>query len=139
MVAIAEAMVENIEDWATELGIEAVFYGDQSLIPQVPAVCVDPGPMTREYTQVGFKTTNRITLYIMVYHGPVQTTMLNRKECDQLAVDLMNKIHTDSTLGGLVINGLCVSMEPGASAMENQEFMRAHRITWQAISKTGVV
>jgi hypothetical protein len=138
IVDICQAMVDFLKGIQGQYSIEAIYYGDERLIPSYPAVCVDPGPMTRMYTQTGFMTDNRIILYIIVYHGPVQTSEMNRKECDQLAVNLMNEIHTDLTLGGRVINGLCTELEPGATLTETQEFVKAHRITWSAISKTGV-
>jgi hypothetical protein len=138
MVEICQAMVDFLKAVQGQYGIEEVYYGDERLIPSYPAICVDPGPMTRTFTQTGFKTDNRITLYIIIYHGPVQTAQMNRKECDKLAVQLMDEIHTDLTLGGRVMNGLCAELEPGASITETQEFVKAHRITWVALSKTGV-
>lgn len=138
LVAVADYL-KNALEAATQLGFEDVFFGDQEMIPRTPAVAVDPSDMQRDLAGVatGGMTLNTMTVYVYIYHGPLQSPQITRRECDQLAEAVMEQLHKDLQLGGLVIHGYCTSLESGA-ASRGSVMLRTHRITWQGISKTGV-
>jgi hypothetical protein len=133
---ITQTIVSLLEDH-TELGFEDVFYGDQDLIPRTPAAAVESAGLARELQGIatGGMTRNELSVYIFVYHCPIQSAQKTRKECDQFAEQVQRLLHNDVTLGGLVIHGFCNNSEPGV-AVRGGAAMRAHRITWMGISKT---
>jgi len=131
-------MASLLED-ATQLGFEDIFYGDQELIPHTPAAAVEPGSMQRQIGGImpGGQTLNTFQVYVFVYHCPIQSPQVTRKECDQLAEQVQRIFHTDVTLGGLVTHGFCTNSESGVT-VRGGAMLRTHRITWSGISKTGV-
>ncbi len=119
------------------LGLSKVYYGDQAGIPEVPSATVEAGTAEREYTQTGLQTTRTVLVIIIIYHGKVADVQEIKKELDQFATAVETKLHTDSTLGGLVINGLVTSIEPGVAQVGRAQFY-AHRLTWEGLVKERI-
>lgn len=117
-----------------------VFYGDQMLIPRTPAVCVEAGPLNRELSGIGGKgrTTNTITVFLLCYIARIQDMQLTRREADEFAEKIMDILHQDVTRSGLVVHGFVTGIEPGY-ATRGDTNMRAARITWTGMTKTGIV
>jgi hypothetical protein len=138
LVEVTQHMVNLLEE-ATQLGFEDVFYGDQEMIPRTPAIAVEPIGMTREASGIrtGGGTLNTFTIHSYVYHCPIQSPQVTRRESDQLAEEVQRIYHADVTLGGLVVHGYCTNSESGV-AVRGGEMLRVHRITWMGISKTGL-
>lgn len=117
-----------------------VMYGDQQLIPRTPFACVETGPMISELAGAPYMMQNDITVYLMVYHVNLKDPdgeQMTRKECDQMAYDLRTLLHTDKTMGGLVIHGHVTRMDPGYAQRQNK-LLKMTRITWSGLSKKGI-
>jgi hypothetical protein len=136
--AVCEAFVNLFELNKASLGIADVFYGDQALIPRTPAVTVESGPKSRLLTNTGFMTTNTIQIYFMVYFGKVQDVQQNKRAADQLSEAIEDLVHLDKQLGGLVVTGYIVEVDPGMAERGKDVLLKANRLTWQGTSKTQI-
>jgi len=117
------------------LGLQAVFYGDQTLLPSTPAVCVAPGEKRRDYQGATFRTMNNFQTYVWVYYGKMQDIQANLHSSTALADAIETLLHGDLTLGGNVISCLCTASEPGMTN-KGGVWMMAARLTFSSISKT---
>lgn len=117
-----------------------IYYGDQQKYPRTPAIGVESGSLIRELDGRGGKgvTLNTFQVFCLCYISKVQSVQVSRKEADDFAGDVADVLHSDITLGGLVIHGYVTRIEPGFS-IRGGELMRAARVTWQGISKTIIV
>jgi hypothetical protein len=73
---------------------------------------------------------------MMLEHGKIQSTEINKKESEELSELVEAKLHEDLTLGGLVIFGYISSIDPGVRLRES-EMIRATRLTWDGLSREG--
>lgn len=145
LTELVQAIVTEMEELQATLAlddqnplqIQDVWFGDQSAIPRFPAVCVEPGDTNRELQGASHRTLNTMSVYILVYHGQMTDMATKKLECNQLAEAIVDKLHAELTLGGLVIHGFCPSSESGY-ATRGTATIFAHRITWQGISKTTI-
>lgn len=131
---VTQAFVDLLNLNKVTLGLTDVWYGDQEMIPRTPAAAVESGQKTRELSGAPDVTTNRFTVFILVYMAKIQDVQTTRKAADQLAESIEALVHQDNTLGGLVIFGMCTSVEPGY-AIRGGTLMRAARITWEGFTK----
>lgn len=149
-VAIAEYIVGQLRtdfaqvtttDQAITLWADAIFYGDQHKIPKAPTLCVEPGPYLASLIGASAslpRKDNTIQLIFMLYHGKIQDVQLTRQQCDELARSLMKYLDSQrTTMGGRVIFGHVISIEPGYAVRGGDE-LRAARITWEGKSRTTV-
>jgi hypothetical protein len=119
----------------TALGVIDVWYGDQTLLPHTPALCVYPGSKKREFQGATFRTMNTIETYVMVYFGKIQDVQQNLHLATALAESVETLVHSDLRLGGNVIAVLCTSNEPGV-INRNGIWITGARLTFESISKT---
>lgn len=136
VVEIAQAIMALLDDPALEL--EDVFYGDQTLLPRLPAACVEIGSKTRDIQGVNLMTLNTFTVYIMVYHGRVADAQVTKLQCDQKAEQIEAALHQDVRFGDLIINGFVQEIDPGY-AMRNNSLYYTTRMTWQGLTKTHLI
>jgi|SRR5215469_1060307 len=132
---VATAIMNAIRTQMVALGVQQVYYGDQTQLPQTPAVCVSPGNKTREFQGASLRTMNTFETYVFVYFGKVQDVQQNLHAAQTLADAIEPVVQADMTLGGLVIWTLCTQNEPG---MINRMggLMMGNRMTFQSVSKT---
>jgi len=135
----ATVVSQRIYDYLIEgrliLGLEEVYDGDEQLIPKTPSVCVIMGNKNRLLSGVPFRTDNTFEIFLMVYHGKIQDSQLNQRECMNLAEAIEDYLHLDKTMGDNVIHGYCTGIEPGALRLGNT-MMFVSRITWSGLTKT---
>ena len=134
--AITQALIDLLAG-DKDLGLTRVYYGDQQGYPSIPSASVEHEGSTRTYTQTGLQTTRIIECTIIIYHGKAEDVQTVKKELDQYAQAVEDLLHTDSTMGGLVINGLVTSMEPGTVLVGRSNFY-AHRLTWEGKVKERI-
>jgi hypothetical protein len=139
LTVVAQGIIDILERDKAELGIEDVFYGDQSLINGAAVVCVEPGVLQRELAGGGAsnRTENILTVFILVYiigfaKGSNESI---RKENDELGERIATRLHEDPQLGGLVNSSFIHSIESGYRLRGDQTH-RTARLTWQGTSKT---
>lgn len=118
-------------------GDPSVFFGDQTLIPVTPTICVAPGPRDRDigHTKAGFRSINTFTVFFMIYHGKVQDAQTNELQCLQYAESVEALLHQNKQMSGYVYNGWVERLDPGI-AMRGGTLMRATRLTWIGNSET---
>lgn len=134
---VVNHLVDLFETRKPVLGLESVWYGDQTLIPKTPALAIEAGPYGRALSGIGGKgrTDNAIRIYGIVYLNRIQDVESLRRETDELAESCMDVMHEDITLGGLVIQGHVTLIEPGYT-VRNGAMFRSARITWEGLTKT---
>lgn len=117
---------------------EDVWYGDQNLIPRTPAAAVEPGARGREWAGTSRSSMNTFVVDVIIYHSQLEDVNLTRQEALELAEDVEVLLHSDPTLGGLVIDSLCTSLEPGYAERGNI-LLQATSVRWEGRSKTRVI
>lgn len=134
---VAQALVDLVrKDWSN-IGFptkDDIYYGDQERYPRFPSLAVEPAPTERQLYQTGLQEKIDFTMYLLLFHGPIATTSDRRKETDTLAQSVVDQLHTDRKLGGLVVHGHPTNVEPGFFA-RGGAMLVAHRITWTGTSR----
>lgn len=134
---MCEAIVGLLENRREDIGLAAVYYGDQELIPEFPAVAVEPAPKSRSIRSTHeYEIRLRVTVFI--HHEKIQSSQLTRKQTDALAEDVEVALHEDRSFGGMLINSFVVSSDPGVSLRRTageQVMLRTTRLSWEGLSK----
>jgi hypothetical protein len=133
--ALCQALVDRLEAGKIELGLKKVWYADQQLIPEMPAAAVEVPEMTREMSGTGQATTNTYETSIFVYHSQLQDVNLTRKECAELGEAVMDYLHQDLSLNGLLVHSFVNRLEPGY-AQRTQGLIQAVRLNWTGLTRT---
>jgi hypothetical protein len=136
LVDVTEAIETYINGLKEELGILRVFYGDDTLIPETPAISIIPESKDRTLSDTGHMSTITLKVGIVIYHSKLDSPSVTRKQCDELAELVEAKLHLDKKLGG-VIYGYVKSMEPGV-ATRRSVMLRATRLQWVGIAKERI-
>lgn len=133
---VAQAIIDILANPANGLNLAGVFYGDQELIPKVPAATVETGPTQRELGGASSppQTMIMFNILIMLYEGGLRDNQVTKKAVDVRAEATRAVLHANFRLGGLVIYSLVSSIEPG-TAIRKGELIRAARLTWQGTTK----
>jgi hypothetical protein len=134
MVDTAKYVQHKLDDAKAQLGLEAVYYGDQDKIPVTPAVCVEPGTKRRTLDGVPRATLVTMDVILLVYLQKIGPMQIAREEADVVAEDVEAFLHGDPQLNGLAIHSLATSVEYGYAARDSS-IMRTARITFEATSK----
>jgi hypothetical protein len=138
MVEVTQRVYDVLSDAKDELGIAAVYYGMQELIPEFPAISVESGRKQRQLAERSGGSTHKwaitFTVSLMVEHGKLQSSTTTRKETEQLAELIETKLHEDLKLGGLVIFGFVTSIDSGVTRRKDI-MIRATRIIWEGVSR----
>lgn len=132
-VVITQKIIDILEANADNLGLAAVYYGDQEdLLPRYPALAVESWPKERKFIGTSqFQITFRVG--IMVFHGKIQPRPVTVKQTEELARAIELKLLENTRLDGLVIFGYVTKIEPGV-AVKKSAMLQSTRITWEGIS-----
>ena len=136
---VTQKIYDIIEANKSDLGLQTVFYGDQSLVGKVPAVAVESGP--RESGLAGapsYRVDHIFNVFILIYHAELRNTQVTKKECEEVAEAVENVLNANKNLDGLVLQGNVVGLDPGYANRANTIY-RASRIHWQGTSKTQII
>lgn len=137
IVTIAETMEQYIQSRNDEFGFRKIWYGDDQLIPETPAINIVPLTKRRTLNATGHTTENALELNIVIFHSRLDKPSVTRKECDVLAERLEAVLHENKRLDGNVIYGYVRELEPGV-ATRNNVMMRATRLLWTSLTKTRI-
>ena len=132
---VANAIFTIITANLGPLGAAVSFYGDQDLLPKTPAICIAPGPKTREFQGASLTTLNTFETFVFVYYGKIQDVQVNWHGAQALADAIEPVVQTDMTLGGIVTSTLCTLNEPGM-INKSGSLMMGNRLTFQSQNKT---
>lgn len=121
-----------------------IYYGDQTKIPRVPSLCVEPSDKNRDFEGASRPATTRnaLMVFFLIYHaGPED--QVARRQTDEIGEAVEALVHLDPQLnnGGssptndLVISSLCTVSQSGYT-YRNNTLYRSVRITWVGNTKT---
>jgi hypothetical protein len=137
LTEVGKRLKRLLDDNRTELGLTAIYYGDQNLIPKVPALCLEPVQKERELTATQMQSTNTFTIAFMVYHSILGSIQDARLKADEFAETIEAFLHSNKSLDGMLIHSHCTSVESGY-AQRGNTIMVTSRLTWQGLSKTQI-
>lgn len=119
------------------LGIRAVWYDIDSLVPTTPAIFIEPQNKRRIISNTGHMVENTFQVSIVLLHSRMASKSETNEESLQLAEAIEAHLHTDKTLGGNIIHSYINSVEQGSVALQ-KVLLRATALSWQGMSKTRI-
>lgn len=139
-------LVTLAKSTAVRTGFRAVYYGDQTIIGKVPALCIEPASTLREYKNAPFQTKNTFEIRCVVYHSSNEGVELVQQECDEITetfVDIVNRDALSPTLNGTHWNGLVLdamdSEREYGYKIKADTLMRANTVTFVVRTITNLV
>lgn len=138
-LAIRDKIIAN----KVACGLEAdgfVAYGDHNNIPGGKAITVASGTKTRELAGVagpGGRTLNTMEVVISVFYMVVEAEETARLTVDQIAESVETLLHSDTSMGGLIIHGFVREWTPGIIYRETSMF-RVVQLHFVGQTKTNV-
>jgi hypothetical protein len=132
---VAQAMVDKLKD--SPLDFAEVSFGEENLVPRMPAAMVEPQVKRSELYKTGKRTEDTFDLSITILHGRYDDRSITRHDTLEMAEDVKDELHKDTSLGGLVVFGFVNMIEPGFDERAKHLF-HATRLTWTA-KAIGVV
>ena len=137
LVTIVDYVKAKMETNAVALGLVDVYYGDQNLIPQTPAVAVEGLAKVRNLREgtTSHRTFNTFRVLLMVYLSRLDNNETTQRDVELKAEAIEALLHDDVTMGGNVIHGFVTDIEPGR-AMRSNVLLRAARMVWQGQTLT---
>ena len=133
--ALASYVYDKITASMEDLGVTAVFYGDQDLLPSSPCVCIETDDKVRVLRGATRRTDNTFTIYVLVYHSEVRSPQSNRQDADRLAEAIEAVLHLDPTLGTQVQHSYVTQLASGY-VRKGGQLMRSSRLTFEAKNTT---
>lgn len=139
---VTQAVLKVVNDNSRTMGIRVVYYGDQDVITEAPAVCVIPAVKRKMWANSGLMVESNFELSLLVYSTSITKTIGEiQAECDKLTEDLEDLLDIVSSpaqnggtqLGGLITQGICTGIEYGYKRF-NDKLVRMNRIIWSASS-----
>jgi hypothetical protein len=119
------------------LNLKEVYYGDQDRIPFTPCTTVEAAPTDIQNPVSNFYLEHRFNIAIMVYYAQIVDQSQLKKDSDLYAQQVRDAIHQNKTLNGIIIHGNVTRMEPGVARRSGAK-LRAHRLTWEGLSKAMI-
>jgi hypothetical protein len=134
---ICQALQSKLEASMSNLGLNAVYYGDQDSIPTTPIACVEPDMKKQIFLAAQYMFQGEVTVFILVYSSYVTSPQTNRLEADEVATAIEDLLHQDLQLGGLVVAGWVTEIQSGYAKKKNS-IVRCSRITWSAKTRKQI-
>jgi hypothetical protein len=135
----ASVVADGVRNYFTErmddLGIAAVYYGDQMRVPLSPTLCVEPATINRIVNNTGCATENEFALNVILYDARLGDVEGIQFDLDKLAETVMDEINDLGQLDGRVIYIHATAIEYGYLIKSNR-LLRADRIIVTAKTKT---
>lgn len=122
------------------LGLDDVLYGEQNNIPKALTAVVQAGRKNRIVQGAAMPGGNSLvtmTVVIMIYNSSSGAEAVERLAVDQLAEAVETLLHSDTTMGGLIIHGFVEMIDPGVSFKAGSQF-RATQMTFVGQSKVRI-
>ncbi len=143
-LVVAQRFFEILDLQKATLGLQDVWFGDQNALPHTPSVCVEPGVKRRDLQGVPDMTLVDIDTYFLLYHSPIISSQVSRREAVAFAEGIESYLHknhlrlfaADGTTQ-LTIHGFCTDLDPGIAFKNNTKY-HAVQITWTSRTKTSL-
>jgi|SRR3990172_7715478 len=136
---VAEAIYNLIVSNQADLQLDDVLYGNHNVIPRSSAAVVTAAGHRRELAGVsapGGRTENGLMVIIELHWSKVGDEATERRACDARGKLLENLIHTDTTIGGLIIHGFVTDVDRGETQIANNSMFRSVRMSFLGKTKT---
>jgi hypothetical protein len=121
-----------------DLPFKKVFYGDQAIVEETPAVAVLPIRRTSDQNSTGFRMEYNFFVDLLIFHSSLQDSDVTQEEADQLGEEVWIKLDQNRRLSyngdEIVVDGYVRTIEPGF-ALRARRLMRSSRLSWQGITK----
>lgn len=137
LVVVGKHLYDWLDTDKEVLGLKAVWYDIDSLVPTTPAVFVEPQNKRRVISNTGHMVENTFQVSIVLLHSRMGSKSETNEESLELAERLEAHLHTDKTLGGKLIHSYISSIEQGSVTLQ-KVLLRATGLTWQGMSKTRI-
>jgi len=142
---IARRWQAIIEANKATFGIVDVWFGDQTMLPHTPSLCVEPGIKRRRLEGVPDMTTMEIDTTFIIYHSPVDSDNQQARDDSILfAEDVEEYLHLNHLIlfdaGGtnqLTVHSYCTDFDPGYS-FKVKTLYNAVRMTWTNLVKVSL-
>ena len=125
----AEAVFDKLELNKGQLGLQAVWFGDQDRLPSTPCATIEAGPKQRQLQGAPRRMLVELTTYVMLYVSIIQDSQENERLAMSLAEETEAVLHADSTFGNLVNHSYVSANDPGY-AKRGGTLLRASRLTF---------
>lgn len=136
---VAEAIRALLEANKDDLELNDVLYGNHIMIPRASAAIVMPLGRRRQLAGVagpGGRTLNQLIVGVDVHWSKVGDEETERKNADNRGSNVEAMLHSDTTLGGIVIHGFVTQVDRGESQFANNSMFRSVRMVYEAQTKT---
>lgn len=140
---LALAIRNKIRDNKVAVGLDAdsfVEYGDHNNVPGGKAVTIAAATKRRELAGVagpGGRTMNNMEVLVTVYYQKLEDEATARLAVDQIAENVEELLHSDTTMGDLIIHGFVTDWVPGIIYRETSMF-RVVQLHFVGRTKTQV-
>lgn len=138
-IALRDIIIANKPSVGLEEG-DFVAYGDHNNIPTGRAITLASGTKLRELAGVagpGGRTKNTMEVVISVYYSVIENEADARLAVDQIAENVEDLLHKDTTVGGIIIHGFVQEWTPGVIFRETSMF-RVVQLHFVGQTKTNV-
>jgi hypothetical protein len=136
---ITRRLVDILTFHADDIGVKAVYYGDQDKLAVTPCLCVESGEVTREL--IGYPRKIKVTLHthILLYHSAIRSVQTQREAGDIVIDDLTAVLHANHTLRDddgqpMVLDSLVTDIQPGY-VTKGETLLRGARLTIRLTSQ----
>lgn len=145
-LVVAERFYDILHSNKAALGLSSVWFGDQTIVPNTPSLCVEPGSKRRELQGVPDRTLNTIETVFLLYHSRVGpgNQQTARRDCIRFAEAIerylnLNHMRLFDARGDLItVHGYCIDLDPGYSYKSQRTLYNSVQMTWRSTTKTGL-
>lgn len=137
---LALAIKNLLKTNASDLDIDSVLYGDHNNLPTGMAVTIQPARKNRELEGVagpGGRTMNFMRILVTLYNSRVGSEEEQRLTVDLTSESIESLLHSDTTMGGIIIHGFVEEIENGVVVRDGSMF-RTVVLTYVGKTKTNL-
>lgn len=135
---VAQAIETLLTTNKVALLLDDVLYGNQNMIPHASAAVVTALGKRRQLAGVsapGGRVLNQLMVSVDLHWSKVGDEETERKAADARGTAVETLIHSDTTLGGIIIHGFITQVDRGETQFSNGMF-RSVRMIFEGQSKT---
>lgn len=138
-VVLAQAIQAILETNKVTLGLDDVFYGNQRMLPRASSAVVIAEGKARQLAGVtapGGRTMNELMVSIDIHRSKVGVEADEREAVDEIATDVETLLHSDTTIGGIIIHGFIRSVQRGEIEFAQNSMFRSVHMSFVGQTKT---
>lgn len=137
LLVVSKYLYESLEAEKDSLGFKAVWYDIEGLAPTTPAVIIEPQNKSRAISNTGHMVENTFQVSIILLHSRMASKSETNEESLEFAEAIEAHLHSDKTLGGLIVHGYVTGLQQGSVNLQ-RTLLRATALSWQGMSKTRI-